>query len=286
MKGKGMESVDPTAGGSEAEQGHVFRKSMPFRVMLHEILRTVGSTDGQACLDVGSPNGMLSRLLRENGGKWQSVAVNERDAAGLSAMLEEGTVHSAPPGELPFKRKSFDAVVILNVLERAPSDETFIEECHRVLKPDGRLFVHTAHVKPWSCLTPFRTVCGMSPEHLGLRRPGYTESELFSLLKNGFNVLNVKSYSRFFIELVDVFVQGRLRRLASQGVDAPARRMRVYSVAAPFYRVADQLDLLLFFTRGHRLLASANRRTWRPRNAPVLVDGRSISEAVLSRPGA
>jgi hypothetical protein len=51
------------------------------------------------------------------------------------------------------------------------------------------------------------------------------------------------------------------------------------------YRLFYQLDLLLFFTKGHRMLAVAHRRAWRRRDTPVLVDGRTLSEAVLSKAG-
>ena len=59
--------------------------------------------------------------------------------------------------------------------------------------------------------------------------------------------------------------------------------MRMYSVAGIFYVLAAQLDMLLFFTRGHYLIAHAKRRAWRPRKTPVQSDGRTITEAVLSR---
>ena len=47
-----------------------FRHSVTLRVRLHETLRVLGSSAAQTCLDIGSPNGALSGLLRKQGGKW------------------------------------------------------------------------------------------------------------------------------------------------------------------------------------------------------------------------
>lgn len=268
---------------TQVDQSHIFRKWLPLRVTLHEIVRALGDVEGQTCLDIGSPNGMLSHLLRRHGGKWESVAVDAESAQALRSVIGE-EVHVMDGDRLPFKKKAVDVVVVIDFLERCRSDDTFIEECHRVLKPDGRLIVIARHTKKAPILSPLRTVCGLSPENIGLVRAGYTESELFSVLKNGFNVLHARTYSRFFVQLVDLFVQVSLRRRRAAGADSTSLR-RLFSIAGPFYRIADQLDLLFFFTRGYYLIAAAKRRAWRPRDAPILVDGRSISEAVLSRPG-
>ena len=169
-------------------------------------------------------------------------------------------------------------------LEMIPSDDAFIEECHRVLKTDGRLVLNASYIKDWSLINLLRTVFGLTPEKRGKIRPGYSESDLFRILKNGFDVHNIRSYSRFFLELIDTIVQFLAGR-SGKGAEAPEKkRMRVYSLFGPLYWLAFQLDMLLFFTKGHHLIALAKRRAWRPRNAPVLVDGRSISEAVLTKP--
>jgi hypothetical protein len=94
----------------------------------------------------------------------------------------------------------------------------------------------------------------------------------------------MRSYMRFFVALVDVFVQALTWRLGGGTPQSKGRIRAILSVSDLFSRLADQLDMLLFFTRGHRLVAVAKRRPWRSRTAPVLTDGRSISEAVLSRP--
>jgi SAM-dependent methyltransferase len=174
-------------------------------------------------------------------------------------------------------------VVVFNGMEGFPADDAFIEECHRILKPDGRLIVNVHHEKPFSLMRPLRSLLNTIREKRGLVCAGYSESQLFSILKHGFDVHHMRSYSRFFVEFVDRLVPVALEGMPIASSESARAIRRIYRVASPFYWMAAQLDLLLFFTRGHCLVATAKRRAWRPRNAPILVDGRSISEAVLSK---
>ena len=266
------------------QQVERFRKSLPMRVLLDEIVRLLGRVDGQDCLDVGLDDGVLSHHLRSMSGTWATVMTSREAVEEAGTFIDDG-LHVFDAGVLPFPDKSFNAVVVGRLFERVSNDMSLIEECHRVLKPDGRLIVVVPRAHNWSVVGLFRRLFGVTPEKLGWVRAGYTESELFRILKSGFDVHKMHSYSRFFVELVDTFVQAAMRGIHPDrrpGTDG--RAMRAYSVAAPFYWLAFQLDMLLFFNRGHTIIARAQRRAWRARDAPVLVDGRSISEAVLSKP--
>jgi SAM-dependent methyltransferase len=259
-----------------------FRHSVPLRMRLHETIRIAGATTDLTCLDIGSPNGALSAFLRKQGGRWHSAVLTEDAEASVGAAVEEN-VHRLVDRTMPFKRKSFDLVVIFDGLEGFHADEAFIEECHRILKPDGRLIVNVHHDKPVSLVRGFRSMLHAIRESPGLVYAGYTESQLFSILKHGFDVHSMRSYSRCFVELIHCIVTFVMDGIPRDLPEADRKIRRAYLVASPFYWLASQLDLLLFFTRGHSLVASAKRRAWRPRNAPVLVDGRSITEAVLSK---
>lgn len=261
---------------------HIFRKCLPMQVKLYEILRFLGSSEGQTCLDIGADNGMVSYQLRRGGGNW-CTAVTDPSALDPVRAIAGNNVSVTEDQTLPFKKKIFDVVVVFGFLERTKSDISFIEECHRILKPDGRLIVNVAHLKTWTLLRSLRALLGLTYEKKGFVRPGYSESQLFSVLKTGFDVYHMRSYSRFFVEFTDMVVHAiEVRVMTAKEKDAEKVR-RIYSIANVFYHLASQLDMLLFLTKGHYLIAMAKRRAWRPRKAPVLVDGRSISEAVLSR---
>lgn len=265
-----------------AKHAYLFRKSLPMQLKLHETLKSLGSTEGESCLDIGAENGMLCHYLRRHGGHWNTVAVTEAVAAAVREVVT-GEVDVLKDMTLPFKKQTFDAVVIMGGLETFPADHMFIEECHRVLKPDGRLILNAYHVKAWTFINVLRRVMGLTHERKGMVRPGYTESQLFSILKHGFDVHTMRSYSRFFVECTDVLAQFLCARTARSAEAGEKGVRRIHSFFSPLFWLAFQFDLLIFFTRGHRLIAQAKRRSWRPRNAPVLVDGRSISEAVLSK---
>lgn len=262
----------------------IFRKSVSMQMNLYAIIRSLKSTEGRMCLEIGTNNGMMSHHLRKLGGTWHTLVTDPQALESVRATVGDENVYLLE-GEalLPFKKKVFDVVVVTDFLERLDEDESFIEECHKILKPDGRLVLSTRRVKTWTVIRLLRLILGLSRENLGLARVGYTESELFGVLKHGFDVVNMHSHTRFFVEFVDTFVQFALKKAGEDQTADRKTAMRIYALAAPFYLFASQLDILLLFSKGHRLIATAKRRAWRPRNAPVLVDGRSISEAVLSK---
>ena len=258
---------------------NTFDHLMPLQVRLREVLRALGRLEDMACLEIGAVNGAFSQQLRRRGGRWQSVANDEATARRIASVIEDDV--PVLDKKLPFDKKLFDVILVNSGLEHFLDDISFIEDCHRVLKPDGRIVVNVARVKRFTCLRGLRSLLGVSPELMGYVRPGYSEQHLFEVLKNGFDVLNMKSYSRFFTEFVSVFVD----RLALGRDGRPVEKYprRVFSIGGFLYRIADQFDMLLLFNRGHQLIAIGKRRGWRPRDAPILVDGRSISEAVLSK---
>ncbi len=260
----------------------LFRKSIPLQLRFQEVKRAVGDPDGMTCLEMGNDNGAFSFQLRRLGGDWHTVVRDTTTAAAVQELVATD-VHVFDGKALPFAAKSFDLVVVGGGMEQATDETTFIELFHRILKPDGRVVVCVQRLKPFSLLNPLRHMLTPSDQDRDRRRigrEGYTEGELFRALKDGFDVHTMRSYSRIFVELVDLLTASTLARHGGKPDDATLAR--VHRRAYPFAWLAFQLDLLMFFTRGHRLVATAKRRAWLPRKTPILIDGRSISEAVLS----
>jgi SAM-dependent methyltransferase len=181
------------------------------------------------------------------------------------------------------------------MLEHLEDDTAFIKECHRVLKPAGRLIVNVPHLKKCSILRPIRNILGLTDAEHGHLRPGYTQQQLFGLMIDGFDVEEATTYSRFFVEMLDTFI--RLAAKASgNGSDTGEKGMiidqerfakmqklfRIYSFLYPIFWMASKLDYLIFLTRGHYLIARARRRLWIPRRIPIIKDGRSIADAALN----
>jgi len=281
--GMGDPTPEPEAPAPDDWHLKLFEKSLPLQARLAEIASMVGRVPvNQTWLDV-SGDGVSSGQLRRLGGTWHTATPDDASAASTLRLVGE-RVERIREGRLPFGDSLFDGVVILDQLERMPDDALLIAECHRVLKPAGRLLVHAPHLKKRALLRPARRLLGMTDEALGRVRPGYTESVLFDLLKDGFDVQEARSYGRFFVEALDLLAWRGERPLSlAAGADAGSleklvlRRARLY----PVFQFAAGMDTLLGLTKGYRLIVRARRRPWRPRRAPVLADGRSIAEAAL-----
>jgi len=288
----GMPNEDQN--GAVAGEWHLklFRKSLLKQAKLRRIVGLLGATRGEDCLDVGGDNGVVSYHLRALGGTWTSVDMSEKAVESIRKLVGENVKLIQPPA-LPFPDETFDVLVIIDLLEHVEDDAAFIAECHRVLKPTGRLIVNVPHIKRFAFLPPIRNMLGLTDDIHGHVRPGYTQSQLFDLLKDGFNVEEVQTYSRFFVEALDTGIRFLADRFGGGAGDPKGtmideenfgrmdKLFRVYSILYPFFWLASKLDYLLFWTRGYCLIARAKCRQWRPRRAPVLRDGRSIAEAAL-----
>jgi len=259
----------------------LFRHALPCQLTLEEVARGLGAADGLRCLNVGDEAGLYAYHLRRRGGSWATAVLNEQEAVPARELVDD--VYVMRDGRLPFEDKSFDRVVLINQLEAVNDDDLLVEECHRILNVDGKLIVNARNRKSWTFLSTLERTIGATAERRGLARPGYTETQLFNILKHGFDVSQMRTYTRFWVQFVRTLSRGALH-VPLDG-EALARLTRREALASPFYRLAYQLDLLLFSSRGFYLVCTARRRAWLPRKTPVLSDGRSISEAVLSRYG-
>ena len=244
------------------------RCPLPLQLELDALQRilTAFRVKNQPCLDVGFQAPACCRRLRACGGFWTSVASDPETCAQLAAGLGEEVSLLEPNGLLPFEDKQFDVVVLAlgRLSGNREADSALIRECHRVLKLSGYLILTVEYAKPLGLVKLFN-------RHQPDRGIGgqYTEAALFDLLKTGFDWLGLRTYCRFWVQLVRQWVD---RRHPEAG---PA--------LAALYWTARICDSLTVFTRGYLVTAYGRRKGWRPRATPKLADGRNISETVLLR---
>ena len=260
----------------------LFAKSLSLRLMLREMIDLVGTGQARTCLELNRGHPVMSSAFRKQGGAWHTVVLSEssRDEV-ISAVGSNVSVFNGKT--LPFEDKTFDVIVITDFLQRIPDSEELIAECHRTTKATGNLVVNVPHAKRWSLLNLLSSALGLTPQKRGWIRHGYTEAELFDLIKHGFDVHTERSHVRFLLHLVDTIVQLRIMRRSAAGQIPDAAVLSIMGRAYPFSWLAYQLDALLLMAKGYYLLACAKRHAWRPRKAPILNDGRRIGEAVLSK---
>lgn len=272
----------------------LFSRSLAKQAKLRNIVSLLGPVRGQNCLDLGGDNGVISYQLRRLGGTWTSADISEKAVASTRRVVQDRVELIRGP-ELPFPDRAFDAVVIVDLLEHVQDDAKLIEECHRILKQSGRLIVNVPHRKRAAILRPVRKILGLTDAAHGHVRPGYTQSDLFELLKDGFNVEEVRTYARFFSEALDTAIRFFVALFSARKQPDPKGEMvdeedfermnklfRLYTIVYPLFWLAAKLDWLLFFTQGYSLVARAKWRPWIPRKTPILRDGRSIAEAALT----
>jgi SAM-dependent methyltransferase len=273
-------------------QGKLFKHSVRRQTRLRKLKGLLGTIAGQDCLEITAGDGVISSHLREGGGRWKTLVLSAEAKASLEWFLNDPVDVFQPP-VIQEAGGAFDLVVIVDALERIRDDYSFIKECHRVLKPSGRLIITASRRTLLG--TVFGVLPGLSWRARGLERNGYAGGELFDVLKDGFDVPDTESYSTGFIEVPGLLCEAAANQLAGGPYNMPGEKAgteefyhytKLNAFAAALYPLMWLLatvdEKLLFFIPGHNVVAKTKRRVWRVRKQPVLIDGRSIAEAAIN----
>lgn len=275
----------------------LFSKSLLKQQKLKAIQGLLGSTIGMECLDIGGDNGVICHFLRKSGGRWMSGDMSPKAVSSIGKLVGEDHAVLLEGFELPFDDNSMDQIVIIDYLEHLDEDELFVQECHRVLRPNGVLIANVPHNKKLSVIRILHKILGLTDEMHGHVRPGYSQADMYRLMRDGFDITQSQTYSRFFVQLIDTGVQWVNSMMGgksqdegpSKGVMIDEEDMLKYQKAFTFFRLifpllklASLLDHLLFFTKGHSLIVRAKCRPWIPRREVKIADGRSIADATIN----
>ena len=267
----------------------IFLRSPLRRKLLARAMRMLDKVGGQEVLEM-SGDDALSVAMRNagggGGGIWSSLAAAETQAE-LLAEAGIDRIHLARLPQLPFEEGTFDAVVASGVLEYVEKPAELMAELHRVLRPKTRLILHVRR-KRRTLVGLFRKLSGLTDPTRPMVHPGFTPTELFDVLKDGFDVQETAGHGRFFTEFADLLAE-LFAGLIPESCEPAAlseRRLRraaaVYAAFTPVFWLAGFLDAVCFFLPHHHMVLRAKRRMmWVPRVTPRLRDGRNIAEAAL-----
>ncbi len=270
-------------------QEKLFKRSIRRTRKLGKIEGLVGNTGNTQCLEISSGDGLISAHLRALGGSWKTAVSTKTAADSLAYNLNETIVH-IENGKLPFDDQAFAMVVIVDALKGISNDRDFIRECHRVLKPDGWVVISEACRRPISLTALLQKLLGLSPIAKGQKRNGYTGGELYTILKDGFDVPETQVYSNGLFESVATLGEAVQKQIIPEhywlirtkiGEEELYRYQRIYTLSGFAFPLLWLLSKLNFLP-GHKLLVKSRRRPWRPRTQPKLIDGRSIAEAAIN----
>ncbi len=98
-------------------------------------------------LEVGCGGGAMLHPLKELG--WQVEGVDFDPAAVQKARAKGLKVHLGALEEQRFADNTFDAITMSHVIEHVHRPIGLLQECHRLLKPGGRLVVVTPNARSW-----------------------------------------------------------------------------------------------------------------------------------------
>lgn len=249
----------------------LFRKSVLKQSKWRAIRTLLGPTPVRRGLDLGADNGVISHLLRASGASWSSADMDPVAVETIRQMVETD-VHLTDGRHLSFADATFDAVVVIDMLEHVADDAGLIEEIARVLKLGGRLLVNVPHVKRFPLLRPLRLALGLTDQWHGHLRPGYNRKTLSTLLEDRFVIETWRTYNRFFSELLDILLNYAYRRKTQSGsgttkgtivtaadLQPGASTLRLYSILYPAFVAFAALDGLVPFA-GYSLIVSARKR--------------------------
>src|SRR5216684_2051919 len=110
---------------------------------------------GWKILEIGCSAGYYSQRLVARGARVFGIDVNTPLIAEAGRTCPQASFCSADASHLPFAPHSFDAVVMLEVIEHVGEETPALDEIRRVLKPGGLLFLSTPHTGPFAFLDTF-----------------------------------------------------------------------------------------------------------------------------------
>jgi SAM-dependent methyltransferase len=117
-------------------------------------------------LEIGYGSGVFQYALARRAGLSVGLDVHPH-AALVRATLAEDHVHPAllqgSGVALPFRDRTFDAIVVISALEFVPDPAACLRECRRILRPGGRLVCVRPRELRWAD-TIFRVLTGSDPE--------------------------------------------------------------------------------------------------------------------------
>lgn len=106
---------------------------------------------GKRLLSIGVGNGIMERKAKEFGNYVVGVDIDSSCIKNLSRILDESFVLDIEhTKDLPFRKHSFDVILLADVLEHLIDPERILMRLQLYLKDDGYIIVSLPNVANWS----------------------------------------------------------------------------------------------------------------------------------------
>ena len=175
------------------------------RLIFDWIPYNIGSILDVGCASGYYPPHYLKKCKRVFGVDPNERLVREANMNYPTIDFKVGTAEN-----LPFKDKTFDLVIMGDVLEHVENEDKSLSEIHRVLKEDGLLIVTAPHKGLFSFMDIdnyswyYRKLFGIKTEKPGYqnRHRHYALKDLEKLFQNKFEILSCYRSSLFLLPFV------------------------------------------------------------------------------------
>ncbi len=163
------------------------------RILLETIRWGVGDKiQNRKLLNVGSASGTSSKWLKEFG-EVISVDISRFLCIEAKKNLSESVVCGALPN-LPFKNQAFEVICAFDTIEHVKEYKSSVAELHRILKPEGLLFVTVPALKAlWG-----------SHDVINHHIKRFEKSELLKLF-SCFKILRITYFNFFLFPFIYLF---------------------------------------------------------------------------------
>jgi 2-polyprenyl-3-methyl-5-hydroxy-6-metoxy-1,4-benzoquinol methylase len=189
-----------------------------------DALRPRGRGDRRAprLLEIGCGGGLVVRVARELGWQVHGTEVSPSLAALLRPMMGDTLFHGGLP-EAKLPERSFDAALMVEVIEHLPDPVTYLREAYRLLAPNGVLFMTTPNIAGLSSSLWGRRWRVVADEHINY----FDRATLARLLRAArFDEVRIETSN------VDVAMLGPLKQLIYRRPRAVAAPVGASPVAA------------------------------------------------------
>lgn len=163
------------------------RADLDFSVMHLE------AAPGERLLDIGCGSGELLGRLNARGWRGEGLDFDEsavRVARNRGLNVYYGTLESRA-----YSDESFDVIVMSHVIEHMPEPLPLLQECYRIMRPNGHLILvtpnkeswtHKIFKRDWRGLEPPRHLCVFAPHTLRtcVRKAGFEKYRLETTVRD------------------------------------------------------------------------------------------------------
>jgi SAM-dependent methyltransferase len=259
--------------GAESDEGRKATREMKratAREYLAEIRRYCGAVQGRL-LEVGCGDGDF--LVEAEAAGFQVTGVELAPAAAeqARARLQHGEVVCGLLENSGLPDEQFDLCVLSDVIEHVRDPKAFLRNIHRLLKPNGAIFIATPSLASWSARLMRQHWMEFKPEHLTYFDPRSIQTALLTtgfheiIVQPGWKILTfeyvAQHFERFPVAVITPvlrFIRGLLpegmrkkyRRIVASGMTAFARKTEVsekkkLSVVLPAFNEAATFEPLM-----------------------------------------